>query len=42
MFSLVIRIVLGLLKWLKETCFYGRKKKNYYKDMKFARKESLY
>ena len=25
-FSLVIRIVLGLLKCLKETCFYERKK----------------
>ena len=26
MFSLVIRMVLGLLKWLKETRFYERKK----------------
>ena len=26
-FPLVIRTVLGLLKWLKETCFYERKKK---------------
>ena len=29
-------MVLGLLKWLKETLFYERKK---YKDMNFAQKE---
>ena len=34
-------MILGLLKWLKDTSFYERKKeRNYYKNMNFARKES--
>ena len=35
-------MILGLLKWLKETSFYEIKKKNYYENMNFARKESSY
>ena len=34
-------MVLGLLKSLKETRFYERKK-HYYKDMNFTREESSY
>ena len=34
-------MVLGLLKWLKETSFYERKKK-ILKNMNFAQKESSY
>ena len=34
-------MVLGLLKSLKETGFYDRKKKNYYKSMNFSRKGSF-
>ena len=34
-------MVLGPLKWLKETRFYERKK-NKYKNMNLARKESSY
>ena len=34
-FSLVTRMVLGLLKWLKETRFYNKKNKKH-KDMNFA------
>ena len=34
-------MILGPLKWLKGSRFYERKK-NYYKDMNLARKESSY
>ena len=31
-------MVIGLLKWLKETRFYEKKKKDSYKDMSFVQK----
>ena len=40
--SFVFKMALDLLKWLKETNFYGRKERNYYKNMNFAQKESSY
>ena len=35
-------MVLDLLKWLKGTSFYEKKERNYYKNMKFAQRESSY